>query len=135
MSITVRTIVGSIESGKKNAKKILCITTPNLTSHSFTARWWFKTFALVWSHKRAGNLDLGFNCVIDCIDILWRQRTHNTESAWFMFSYIYPVHVCARSRVVFGRVSLCIFFMWPKTSCLRSYCLKISHWCNTLLAH
>ena len=30
---------------------------------------------------------------------------------------------------------LCLYYIWSKTGCLRSYCLKISRWCNLLLAH
>ena len=52
----------------------------------------------------------------------------------------YPVHVFAASYV-YGRFGLCMYehvcvcmYMWPKTACLRSYRLKISHWCNLLLA-
>ena len=46
----------------------------------------------------------------------------------------------AQQGYVFGRVGFCIYmyncvYVAKKTGCLRSCCLKISHWHNLLLAH
>ena len=48
--------------------------------------------------------------------------------------YCYPVRICAAGFCVWSHRFVCVYVA-KKTDCLRTYCLKISHWCNLLLTH
>ena len=47
-----------------------------------------------------------------------------------IFSIMY-LSAYAQLGYAFG----CVVYVWPKTGCFRYYRLKISRWCNLLLAH